>query len=450
MTLALPLPDADAAPKRRIDRRSRVKRVNPRVKNRVPMRTLVNGVVHVDPVGKEFVSWHASLNFVEAMPKLSVRWSKNNTATDYAKWELHEKIGSKTHFVASGEVSPISTVSGKREFDIAPISFLPKFNNGPKDKVYQLRVFSRDKGKANLRPSVHATLTHKRKATGVKPPADPFKCGYRKDKHVRAVSVVIPNMTVNKTSNTPGDSGRDELYFNIARLGPGLGSSQHRTPGADDYYEAHKGANVDVFGWKNKNQKQVAAPTMYFGQLAHNQKVTLSIVAREQDNAQLKSIKQGVITALHGVAAVGTAVGGWGVVVAAAAEVVASLNEKFVPETDGHDFIGNLGVQLTNQCGRIKMDWFTYEQATVGGEIVKSEFIDPVHHDKLPGRQTVMFKSGGGLSGFSPTGWDYGNYTLTGDHDAFFWKLSGTSGSRYTFVVLAQTNVLPSSRGRGG
>ncbi|HWP45671.1 MAG TPA: hypothetical protein VNM22_00795 [Candidatus Limnocylindrales bacterium] len=37
-------------------------------------------------------------------------------------------------------------------------------------------------------------------------------------------------MTVNQTSSTSGDGDRDELYFKVARLGPGTQSSEKRLP----------------------------------------------------------------------------------------------------------------------------------------------------------------------------------------------------------------------------
>ncbi len=70
-------------------------------------------------------------------------------------------------------------------------------------------------------------------------------------------------MTVNQTSNTSGDGDRDELYFKVARLGPGTQSSEKRLPGEDDYYEAKNGKTVNSNGWTNRDETHVNNPIFW-------------------------------------------------------------------------------------------------------------------------------------------------------------------------------------------
>lgn len=413
-------------------------------------KKLLNGIVEIDPQGKEFPLWLTSHSFYETPLSIDARWTQNNTGTDHAKWVLIDTANKKT--VASGTVKALTQPNGTAKFDLDLAKYLPKYNEGKSDLVYELRVYSADPSFASgERPSAHATLTHKHRSSRRSAPAeDPYKCSYSANGYRRVVSLAIPEMTVHSTTNTQGENS-DELYFQVARLGPKTASGQMRLPSAHDNYRAATGATVDVYSWKNENQQGVAAPIMWAGELRHGETVTLVVNALEDDWDNLKDIKDGVILAMEAVATIaGSMNNPYAAIVAAAAGVVASVNEGFVPDIDGEDFIGSFGVQFTNRCGWIQSSWVTYDNATIAGQGVSSSFLDVSTHASLPARLTAMYAEDPKTkSGFSPTGWDYGEYTAVGPADVFFWRANGTSGSNYTFVVAGQT-AMPVQAVRAG
>jgi len=406
-------------------------------------RKLLNGKVEVDPVGKEFVAWYDRLEFEEAPLHLDARWSENNAATKLANWQIHEVVGGKNVWVASGEVRPIKTVDGMMTFDLEPAALIPKYNTSAKNRVYLLRVYSEDVDVSGLRPSLAAKLIHKPKGSNTIPPEDPFSCGYSADKYERAVSITAPFVTVHNTSNTAGDNnGQDELEFRIAQWGPGVYTHDYTLP---------EGETVNVYTWHDDDDKSLATPTFLFTNLKHGESTTVTVLATERDNGNLKAMKDFIIAGHQVVSVVGKAIGGWGVVVGAAADGVIAANELFAPDTDSNDYVGHFTVVFENRCGRIKSTWYTLGTGSLGGEIVSGKFPDPSTHPgvaEFDGRSVSMYKSKDDNSMFSPGGWDYGDYSPVGADDAFHWVTKGTSGLHYTFVLLAQTNF-PLGTGAG-
>jgi hypothetical protein len=434
----LPIPAASAAGP--LDSRTQSAPINHRIPIS-PAKKLLNGIVEIDPQGKEFPLWLTSHSFYETPATIKARWTKNNTGTNYAKWVLVETGAKKT--VASGTVKALTKPNGTANFDVDLGKVLPKYNESSADHVYELRVTSADPSvSSGKRFSVQATLTHKHRSSRRSAPAeDPYSCGYSADGYKRVVSLAIPEMTVHNTTNTSGENS-DELFFQVARLGPKTASAQMRLPDAKTNYRAPTGATVDVFSWKNEDGKAVSSPVMWVGEMRHGETVTLVVNALEDDMDNLKDIKNGVIIAMEAVAKIAGSMPSnpYAAIVAAAAGVVASVNKGFVPDIDSDDMIGAFGVQFSNRCGRIQSRWVTYDTATVNGQTVSSSFLDTATHATLPARLTAMYAEDPKTkSGFSPTGWDYGEYTQVGESDAFMWRALGTSKANYTFVVLGMT-----------
>ncbi|MEX1369232.1 MAG: hypothetical protein AB1Z98_39250 [Nannocystaceae bacterium] len=415
-------------------------------------RKVLNGKVEVDPVGQEFVAWYDRLEFEEAPLHLDGRWSENDAATRLANWQLHEVVDGKNVWVASGKVRPIEKVDGLMTFDIEPAALIPKYNTTGKDRVYLLRVYSEDVDVSGFRSSLAATLIHKPKGWGTIPPEDPFTCGYSADKYARAVSITAPFVTVHNTSNTAGDNnGQDELEFRVAQWGPGIHTSDHTLPGGDIGYALNEGDTINVFTWHDDDDNSVPTPTFLNTVLRHGEKTTVAVLAMERDNGSLKAIKDFIIAGNTVVSVVGKAVGGWGVVVGAAADGVIAANELFAPDTDSNDYVGHFAVVFENRCGRIKSSWYTLGAASLGGELVSGTFPDPSTQpgvSEFDARSVTIYKPKDDKSTFSPGGWDYGDFSPVGPDDAFHWVTRGTSGLHYTFILLAQTN-LPLGTGAG-
>ncbi len=415
---------------------------------------LLNGEVRVDPVGKEFVSWLDRLEFEIAPNELAARWSELNRTATFAKWEIHEVVGKKKVFVASGELSSIPQVGAHKKFDIEPAAVMPMHNDGPKDRVYELVVYSGDKAD-QMWPSLGTTLVHKRRGSTAPPPEDPFTCGAGKAKHARSVALTAPSMVVHNTSSTAGDGSQDELEFRVARWGPANKNMSYSLPGGGVGYALNQGAHIDVFSWHNDDDDSVPAPAFLMENLQHGESVAVSVLAIERDNVHLKKIKEFIILGNEIVAEVAPLFGAWGEVVGKAAEGVVDANKLLAPDTDKHDYVGQFNVVFENRCGRIKALWYTLGPGQLAGEPVFAGFLDPAVHpetNKFDARTVSMYKPLDDNGGFSPSGWDYGDWRPVGSDDPVLWVTQGTSGLQYSFVLLAQTNhsTAPAKKRRGG
>ncbi|MFO0632332.1 MAG: hypothetical protein U0168_05730 [Nannocystaceae bacterium] len=402
---------------------------------KLPTEAMVNGKVEVDPgCASEFPHWTSLLEFYDRPARLCVRWI-DKTPVEWARWELYKDLpGANDAKIASGEVPAVTLPNSSAQFKITLEGLLPEHNTGTTDQKYFVKVQSKAKlSDAKTKAAARAVLLHKRKAgEPVPPPDNPYDCGSAPDQYEREVVLDIPRMTVNQTTSTSGDGDRDELYFSIGRLGPGTSSGQKRLPSADDYYEAMNGMTVSPSGWTNKDQDHVAAPKLWQGKLKHNQVVDLTVTAMEQDNSDLKDVKNGLIDAMHAVAAIATAAGGaYGAIVAAAAEAVAG-GAQFIPNTAHHDAIAFVAVRLTNKCGHIQTTWTTFESKNVSGiGTLSNEFLDVTTHEDFESRLAVVSTT----NQFWPNGVDYGAFEYAGTTDEFWWIANGTSSSRYTFLL---------------
>jgi hypothetical protein len=401
-----------------------------------PAVPLLNGRIEVDPgCASEFPQWTQTLEFFDRPDKICVRWS-DKSPVEWARWELYKDLPGDTpsQKIASGDVPAVTLPNSSASFKIQLKDFLPLHNGGDTKQKYFVKVQSKVKlSDTKTRSASQATLVHKPKGGQPVPPlGNPYSCNGG-DKYKRQVTVEIKTMTVNQTSNTSGDGDRDELYFSIGRLGPGTATKQSRLPSSDDYYEAPNGETVTPgpHGCTNQDQKFVTHPILYKGTLAHNDVVDLAVAAQEQDNSDLKDIKNGIITAMHAVAGVAGAIGGYGAIVAAVAEGIAGA-AQLLPNTKNHDFVGFVGVRLTNKCGYIQTTWTTFASKTIPdvGTLTK-EFGDVSTHDKFESRLAVLAAA----PSFWPDGVDYKEYEYTGNSDQFFWIANGTSNSKYTFVL---------------
>lgn len=417
----------------------------PRVPNakRASRITMPNGEVKVDQLGKEFQKWESALSYYDTPAHFYVHWGNNHSATDWARWEIYRKANNPQGRVvtASGKVQkPPTSPKQNTYFTIKPQEYLPIHNSGD-TRTYYLTVTSRIASTGKLVRAKPTALKHLGKSSQRTPPkADPYACGTDPKQYARHVAFEIPQMTVNQTSSTSGDGDRDELYVTVGRLGPGTQSHQVRLPGADDYFEAHKHATVHPGGWTNQDQDVVAHPVAWQGTLRHGETVSLWITGAEQDNGDLKSMKEGVIAAMHGIAAVAGATGGaYGAIVAAAAETIAAGNQ-FVPDTDDHDFIAFAGLKATNRCGHIQTTWITFPSKSVAGiGTVSNEFVDVSTHNAIESRLAVLYAPKPGELQLYPYGVDYGGFSYAGSTDEFFWIAKGTSQAKYTFLLRART-----------
>ena len=320
--------------------------------------------------GGEFpADWKKQLTFSERPTTVCVHWSGKNPAI-WAQWHLYKVInGAPDEKILSGDVNAATLASPTSDFQIPLQPSLPQFNTGSHAQKYQVRITSKEQATGErLYSSLTAILVHLPKPAA----ANPFKCA---NGPTRKVVLDIPWMIVNRTTSTPGDGDRDELFFQIKWKKGGDGDVR-RLPSADDYYEAKNMQNTKN-GWTNKDETMVLHPILWSGTLKHGQKLQVEINAQEQDNSDLKDIKMGIVTAMSAVAAAGAATqtpqGG---VVAAVAGGVGGLTQIFVPDTHGNDYIGYLTVLVTNQCGYIQTSWVTYESADTGTDagVVHNKF----------------------------------------------------------------------------
>jgi hypothetical protein len=385
--------------------------------------------------GGEFpTAWVKELTFVEAPQNLCVRWI-GKTATEKANWELYKVIANATdQKLADGEIAPATLASSSSNFQIELRPPLPKLNTNASNQKYRVVVKSKKQLSGSVvNTSLAAILVHKPQP----PPGNPYNCT---SGLARQVVLDIPEMSVLHTSNTPGDGDRDELYFEIIRNGPGPHLyPKKRLPSLDDYYEAKNGKAVKSMQWTNQDESHVGRPVIWSGTLKHGQIVKLSLTAREQDNSDLADIKTGILQALATVAAVAAATGTpQGLVVAAVAGGGAAATETFVPETSGHDYVGYVKLEVTNQCGYIRTAWVSFSEKNTAAGKVTNDFIDVGTLEDIPDRLAVFDLA----NQFWPNGVDWTPYVRVNGTDQFIWAANGTSGSKYQFLLRAKVTAV--------
>jgi hypothetical protein len=395
--------------------------------------TIMNGTVHVAKLpctSNEFPpDWKKVLHFAENPQFVCVRWS-SKSPTVWAKWNLYKVIGNgPDEKVGSGDVPAATLGSPISSFQIPVQPALPQFNTASTAQKYNVIISSKKANNDRVYSSLGAVLVH-----DPKPALDnPYNCT---SGPTRRVELDLPWMVVNRTSNTPGDGDRDELYFHFKWKKGGDGGVK-RLPSADDYYEAKNGKDTKK-GFTNRNELHTPRPVFWSGLIKHGETLQVDVNAMEQDNSDLKSIKAGIIAAMAVVAAVAAATGTIeGAIVASVAGGVAGLTAAFVPDTDGHDQIGWLRVRVKNQCGYIQVVWVTKSEIETEGDDIKNEFkVD----DNLEGIESHLIVHDT-RNLFWPNGVDWGGHTPAGLADEFWWDAAGTSNSDYSFRL--RSKVIP-------
>ncbi|HWB74770.1 MAG TPA: hypothetical protein VG755_07435 [Nannocystaceae bacterium] len=397
-----------------------------------------NGKLEVDPgCATEFPNWTRKLEFYDRPSPLCVRWIEK-TKTEWARWELYKDNGQLGgQLIGSGQLSESSLEHATSSFKIQLAQYLPEINAGTTAQRYFVRLTAKKKaGDKAVQFASQATLTHLGKAgEPKKPPGNPYACGTAPDNYARKVTLSLPEMAVGNTSSTTGDGDRDELYLVVRSRKNDSLSQFLRLPGYDDYYEAKKYAVVGPNDWTNKDGKKAPKPTFYVGTMKHGDKVAVSLTAMEQDNSDLDNIKQGLIDAMLAVVTAASASNtSYGAAVAAAAATIAGASGAFIPNTEHHDYIGVVGVQLENQCGYIKSSWITFSETSISGiGTVSNEFVDS---EQMPyeSRLAVMTLE----NQFWPNGVDYGPWANVGANDTILWRAAGTSQAVYEFKLTAK------------
>jgi hypothetical protein len=376
----------------------------------------------------EFFNYQSTVSFYERPLRVCARWSAKDV-TEWARWELYQTgAGGVRNTIASGMFDASSLAATESAFQVDLQTHLPQWNTGSTDQIYFVDVFSRKNAGDNVMAATAAKLVQKPQADKpVETKVDPYSCS--SGSYGRKVKVGISGMTVNHTTTTSGDGDRDELYFGIARLGPGGSSGQTRLPGADDYYEGKNGKTFGSSGWTNQDGDFQSSPLFWNGTIANGQSVMLSVTAGEQDNADLASVKSGLQKAMAAVAAIAGAAGGYGAIVAAVAGAVAA-GASFIPNTSGNDTIGFVALKLTNKCGYIQTVWTTFSTANTSAGTITNQFLDV---GTLEGIESRVVTASSNPPGFNL---DFGEYTYVHDRDEFFWIANGTSGSQYTFKLF--------------
>lgn len=380
-------------------------------------------------------NWTKELTFVNTPESICVRWSKKNP-TEWAQWELYKITGEGgNQKIASNSLPASFQTATEAVFQIPLRPKLPDLNTTNSKQKYRVELKSKNKQSDQvILSALPARLSHLPKP----PPANPYACTSAPTNSTRKVIIEIPKMTVNSTSSTSGDGDRDELYIQIGRLGPSTQSTQKRLPGSDDYFEAKNGKTVNINDWTNQNETHINHPVFWSGTLKENESTLLGITAMEQDNADLKDIKQGIVTAMHAVAATATAVGGaYGAVIAAVAESIAVGSEVFIPKTDKHDFVGFVALKVTNRCGYIQTAWTTFSSQNTTAGKVSNQFIDVNSLENIESRLAVLDTN----PQFWPDGVNWGPYAYENKFDQFWWIANGTSDSKYTFLLKATSEA---------
>jgi hypothetical protein len=413
-------------------------------KVRVPIgntaiRTWVtNGRVRVGTeCTKEFQNQDTRMEFYDRPARICAVWDEKQPV-ESATWELW-KIGAAEK-ISHGPV-PAESLAGTRSTLTIPLEpKLPLHNGTDKKQHYRVKILSKIKASdADAIPSVTALLVHLPKADQPKPqPLNPYVCTGAPDKYLRYVDLKVSRTSVTQTTSTSGDGDRDELYFKVARRGPGKYHGSRRLPAEDDYYEAKSDAEL-TDNYTNKDERRVAAPRFWLGPLKHGEMVTLAVTAMEQDNSDLATIKAQIIEAMLEVERVALETNNeYGAIVAGVAALVA-LHASLIPDTRGHDFIGTLVVRAENKCGHIRLVWTTFEEWKIDGiGTLRNKFVN--WKDQTGFESRVIVLSAEEL-GFTPNGIDWGEYKLAGKADDFWWSAEGSSNARYTFTL--ESRLLP-------
>jgi hypothetical protein len=157
---------------------------------------------------------------------------------------------------------------------------------------------------------------------------------------------------------------RDEIYIVVRGTTPAGAYSPPRLPREDDYYEFWSGTHGTEQGWTNKDEQKQSRPSFWKGSLAPGESADFVIHIAEQDNADLGKIKRAVDEILKAISAAASdrnrsdsGSGDSSEATRRAFEQAARTAASLIPEIDSHDYIGTFGANVTNQDGRLVVDW---------------------------------------------------------------------------------------------
>lgn len=408
------------------------------------------GDVYLDPNGSdEFpLSWsyYAFLNpGVWTFDWININWLSESTS-----WILYQETpgaGGRPFrsVLATGSLNGVGTGQGER-FTIDMRQHLPETNTTGDDQRYFLTVRSERQGSSRTFEAEPVTLIHQTPQTYQQAQQNPdlvmtpekacnSRTAHRKSRRMWLRSF---DMLVLDTSSTSGDGSRDEVYFQVSTLGPGTEMSFKRLPSPDDYYEAHNGAEVNRFDWTNQDEKYIENPLFTSVTLEHGEVHTVNIVIREQDNADLKSIRDAYEEIWNAIGDIASVIPGVGEIIKTATDAIKAAG-AVIPDTDGHDTIGSFGVRFENTCGYIRTVWLAPKEVSVDGGKVRGNFIDVDTHASFDSRLMMMNAAISDTNPmFYPFGFNYGEYTWTGNQDDVWFDTRGTSGSRYRFRLTSR------------
>ncbi|MBI5917301.1 MAG: hypothetical protein HY842_18180 [Bacteroidetes bacterium] len=215
------------------------------------------------------------------------------------------------------------------------------------------------------------------------------------------VEFSINSLIADNTSGTSGDGVRDEVFIKVIGSTP-KGHYSERLPRSyygDDYYEFfnNQAATASNPGsWTNQDAAWMGKPEIWSGVLNNGESARFILLFLEQDNGDLDLIKK-IVTL--GLAALDTIPG------------VGSYLKMFeplvnaLPSSSNDDFLGAIGVGLTNENGNLKTTWLTPGDMPLNGE----QAARTVNDANDPFAQTWI-RAGENSIGFSMAGEESARY----------------------------------------
>ena len=433
--------------------------INPNVKPVVPVNTLDElrqffedvdlntlrvGKLRIEDGYGEFRQQLTSLDFHETSD-VKLVWSENGKPFQAAEWRLFTRgkfLGSKNEMdipLASGKIDHIVTdPNGRSSFNLKLKDYLTK-GHLELYKDFWIQIYGQIESDDQFYMATNAVGFHWLGERKPPEPINPYTCNAAAGSHSRNVELSIPTMRVNRTSNTNGDGGRDELYLNVAQTGPGSHlDARIFPPQRDNYYTAKPGRTYGENLWIDKREDdnyKVSHPVLWRGHLSHGEKVNFVVRLQEQDNADITSIIKASTTVVDALGQVGQSVGGeWGAIIGGIGQSVNSII-GLIPLNSKHDYVGELVINAENQCGYIKTVWATVANNSGG---MSASFQDTVSHQNAVVRMKAL-DDGTRKTLFGD--YDFQEYDYVGTQDEFFYHANGTSNSSYSFLL--RSRVLP-------
>ncbi|QMW22962.1 hypothetical protein [Sandaracinobacteroides saxicola] len=457
LTLAVAVTAVKAEPEKTAGKRAvsaQPGQMSPSVQRGQASLWLDSGRTELSLYSGEFVNWVSEMSFYDT-PNINMkaRWRLVEYVPSSAKWELYKFNKVNNALVRQTITSGVFPSLPDSSMDVTPFSlnlanYLPVHNKTKEAQEYYLTVYSKPVSGTGVIPARRVKIVHLPKAKQKVPaPDNPYACASTANTD-RRVRLGIPKVFVEKTTSTPGDGDRDELYILRSRKGPGdfIGATP-RLPGNDDYYEAKigktlfhgpPGSPANIIPWTNQDGQFENSPVILNMILKHGQTVTVVASLSEQDNEELDDIRTGLITAFTTVAGISSAVGGYGLIVAAAAGGAAAASGA-IPQTSFHDQLGTFSTTFTNKCGYVQTTFVapkTFDFGAAGTATMN--FSDINTHVSFNQRLSVLKVAD---QKFWPNGVDWGAFQPVGDDDAIWMEANGTSQSKYTFQVRADVRL---------